>query len=213
VAKELIMNKQYAFVATFGRLLIAAIFLISGLGKIANPQMTQGYIASAGLPFPFLAYLIAIAIELGGGVLLVIGLRTRIVGIVMAIFTVAAALSFHHNLADPNQMAHFLKNIAITGGLLQVVAFGAGSFSIDGRRTTSRDGLSVSSIATSAKASGLARRESRRCLRPCLRLQRRPITGVAQRARLGSSNVIQLRLWAMSTPPPRFSGIWMIWPA
>src|SRR5258705_4052893 len=122
------MNKQYAFVATFGRLLIAAIFLVSGLGKLANPQMTQGYIASAGLPFPLLAYVTAVAIELGGGALLVVGFQARAASIVMATFTVAAALSVHHNLADQNQMAHFLKNIAITGGLLQVVAFGAGSF-------------------------------------------------------------------------------------
>jgi putative oxidoreductase len=144
------MNKQYPLVATFGRLLIAAIFLMSGLGKIANPQMTQGYIASAGLPFPLLAYLVAIAIEVGGGALLVVGFQTRIVAIVMAVFTVAAALSFHHNFADQNQMVHFLKNIAITGGLLQVVAFGAGSFSIDGRRATSRGASPVNSIPTAA---------------------------------------------------------------
>ena len=94
------MNKQHALVATFGRLLIAAIFLLSGFGKIANPEMTQGYIASAGLPFPLLAYLVAVAVEVGGGALLVVGFQTRIVGIVLAIFTVAAALSFHHNFAD-----------------------------------------------------------------------------------------------------------------
>ena len=132
------MNKQYAFVATFGRLLIAAIFLMSGLGKVANPEMTQGYIASAGLPFPLLAYLIAVAVEVGGGAILVVGFQTRIVGIVLAIFTVAAALSFHHNFADQNQMVHFLKNIAITGGLLQVVAVGAGRFSVDGQLANSR---------------------------------------------------------------------------
>jgi putative oxidoreductase len=131
------MNKQYALVATFGRLLMAAIFLVSGLGKIANPQMTQGYIESAGLPFPQLAYIIAIAVELGGGALLVVGFKTRIVGIVLAVFTVAAALSFHHNFADQDQMVHFLKNIALTGGLLQVVAFGAGRFSIDARLANS----------------------------------------------------------------------------
>jgi putative oxidoreductase len=144
------MNKQYALVATFGRLLLAAIFLVSGLGKTANPQMTQGYIASAGLPFPLLAYFTAIAIEIGGGALLVVGFQSRIVGIVMAVFTVAAALSFHHNFADQDQMAHFLKNIAITGGLLQVVAFGAGSVSIDNRLANSRGGSPVNSIPTSA---------------------------------------------------------------
>jgi putative oxidoreductase len=144
------MNKQQALVATFGRLLMAAIFLLSGIGKVAQPEMTQGYIASAGLPFPFLAYLVAVAIELGGGALLVVGFQARIVGIVMAVFTVAAALGFHHDLADQNQMVHFLKNIAITGGLLQVVAFGAGSFSIDGRLATSRGASPVNAIPTSA---------------------------------------------------------------
>ena len=144
------MNKQYALVATFGRLLIAAIFLMSGLGKVANPQMTQGYIASAGLPFPLLAYLVAVAIELGGGALLVVGFQTRMVGIILALFTVATALSFHHNFADPNQMAHFLKNIAITGGLLEVVAFGAGRFSIDGRAAKPRALSQVNSIPASA---------------------------------------------------------------
>jgi putative oxidoreductase len=144
------MNKQYSLAATFGRLLIAAIFLMSGLGKIANPEMTQGYIASAGLPFPLLAYLIAVAVEVGGGALLVVGFQTRIVSIVLAIFTIAAALSFHHNFADQNQMVHFLKNIAITGGLLQVVAFGAGRFSIDGRLTNSPGVSRVNSIPTSA---------------------------------------------------------------
>jgi putative oxidoreductase len=144
------MNKQIALVATFGRLLMAAIFLMSGLGKIANPQMTQGYIEAAGLPFPQLAYVIAIAIELGGGALLVVGFQTRIVGIVLAVFTVAAALSFHHDFADQNQMVHFLKNIALAGGLLQVVAFGAGRFSIDGRLANSSGDSPMNSIPISA---------------------------------------------------------------
>jgi putative oxidoreductase len=112
---------------------MAAIFLISGLAKIAAPAMTQGYIASAGLPFPLLAYLVAIVIEIGGGILLILGYRSRVVAGVMAAYTVAAAFGFHRNFADQNAMAHFLKNISITGGLLQVVALGAGSFSLDGR--------------------------------------------------------------------------------
>jgi putative oxidoreductase len=144
------VNKPYALVALFGRLLIASLFLISGLGKVTNPQMTQGYIASAGLPFPLLAYLFAVAVELGGGILLLIGFQTRIVGIVLAVFTMATALSFHHNFADQNQMVHFLKNVAITGGLLQVVAFGAGSFSLDSRLANSRGVSPVTSIPTSA---------------------------------------------------------------
>src|SRR5882672_6862880 len=127
------MLKDHPYVGAVGRVLIAAIFLISGLGKIATPALTQGYIASAGLPLPLLAYLVAIVIEVGGGILLILGYQSRIVAGVMAVYTVAAALGFHRDFADQNAMAHFLKNISITGGLLQIAAFGAGSFSIDGR--------------------------------------------------------------------------------
>jgi putative oxidoreductase len=129
------MKPYTSSTAALGRLLIAVIFLMSGLGKIAAPAMTQGYIASAGLPAPMLAYLIALVIEVGGGVLLLLGLQTRLAALVMALFSVATALSFHHDFADQNQMIHFLKNIAMAGGLLQVVAFGAGALSLDGRRT------------------------------------------------------------------------------
>jgi putative oxidoreductase len=121
------------YIGAVGRLLIAALFLISGLAKIATPALTQGFIASAGLPFPLLAYLVAIVVEIGGGILLILGYQSRVVASVMAVYTVAAALGFHRDFADPNAMAHFLKNISITGGLLQVVALGAGTFSVDGR--------------------------------------------------------------------------------
>jgi len=132
------MLKDNPYVCALGRLLVAALFLISGLGKIAAPALTQGYIASAGLPFPRLAYLVAIVIEVIGGILLILGYQSRIVASVMAVFTVAAALTFHSHFADQNAMAHFLKNISITGGLLQIAAFGAGTFSIDGRLAKSR---------------------------------------------------------------------------
>jgi putative oxidoreductase len=132
------MLKDYPYVGAVGRLLNAALFPVSGFGKIATPALTQGFITSAGLPFPLLAYLLAIVIEVGGGILLILGYQSRVVASVMAIFTVAAALSFHRNFADQNAMAHFLKNISITGGLLQIVALGAGTFSIDSRLANSR---------------------------------------------------------------------------
>lgn len=125
---------RISLLAAFGRVLIAIMFIFSGLGKIASPEATQGYIAAAGLPLPLLSYLLAIAVEVGGGVLLVIGFQTRIVSLVMAIFTLATAAFFHNDFADQNQMIHFLKNISIAGGLLQISAFGAGAFSIDGGR-------------------------------------------------------------------------------
>ncbi|QND54649.1 DoxX family protein (plasmid) [Phyllobacterium sp. 628] len=131
------MTNSNSYIAAGGRLLLAVIFLLSGLGKIAAPEATQGYIAAVGLPLPLLAYLVAIVVEVGGGLLLVLGYQTRIVSIVLAAFTVVTALAFHSNLADQNQMIHFLKNIAIAGGLLQVLAFGAGSLSLDARRASS----------------------------------------------------------------------------
>jgi putative oxidoreductase len=128
------MTSVSAPVAAIGRLLIAVIFVFAGLGKLAAPAGTIGYIASAGLPLPQVAYVVALVLELGGGVLLILGWQTRIVAAVVAVFTLATALSFHTNFADQNQMIHFLKNIAMIGGLLQVVAFGGGAWSLDGRR-------------------------------------------------------------------------------
>jgi putative oxidoreductase len=117
-----------------GRTFISAIFLISGLGKIAAPAGMIGYIKSAGLPLPLVAFAIAVVIEIGGGLALIAGYRTRLVAMVLAVFCVATALGFHNDLADQNQFIHFFKNIAMAGGLLQIVAFGAGRFSLDGQR-------------------------------------------------------------------------------
>lgn len=127
------MSNTQGFLPAFGRLLIAILFLLSGIGKIAAPAATIGYIGSAHLPFPEVAYGVALAIELAGGLFLLVGYRVRLVAAVLAVFTLAAGLGFHSNFADQNQMIHFMKNIAIIGGLLQVVAFGAGGFSLDAR--------------------------------------------------------------------------------
>jgi putative oxidoreductase len=121
-------------VPALGRLLLAAIFLMSGLGKLADPAATAAYIASKGLPLPELAAWGASAVEVFGGLLLIAGFQTRLAALALAGFTVAAAVLFHAEFGDRNQMIHFLKNIAIVGGLLQVVAFGAGAFSLDARR-------------------------------------------------------------------------------
>jgi putative oxidoreductase len=131
---SVLSENQIAALAGLGRFLIAVLFLLSGLSKLAAPIATQDYIAAAGLPLPLLAYLVAVAVELGGGLLLLIGYQTRIVALGVAAFTVAAALAFHHNFADQNQFIHFVKDIAISGGLFQVAAFGAGSFSLDARQ-------------------------------------------------------------------------------
>ena len=128
------MNATSSTVAAAGRVLIALIYLYSGVGKILAAGATQAYIASAGLPAPVLAYLIAIVVEVAGGMLLVLGFRTRIVAGVMAAYTIATALGFHHDFSNQDQLMHFMKNISMAGGLLQVVAFGAGALSLDTRR-------------------------------------------------------------------------------
>ena len=127
-------NTSADVTALLGRVLIAVIFLLSGLSKLAAPTATIGYIASAGLPLPQLGLVIAVLVEIGGSLALIAGYQTRWAAAVLAIFTIAAALAFHNNLADQNQFINFFKNIAMTGGLLQVVAFGAGRFSLDARR-------------------------------------------------------------------------------
>ncbi|MCM3605466.1 DoxX family protein [Cupriavidus pauculus] len=117
---------------------MAAIFLVSGVGKLAAPAATMGYIASVGLPAPALGLIGALILELAGAALLAAGYKTRLVALLLAGYAVVTALIFHHALGDQNQMFHFLKNLAMAGGLLQVVAFGAGAFSLDNRRTPAR---------------------------------------------------------------------------
>ena len=134
MATSATVRAESGIVPLIGRILIAAIFLLSGISKITAPAATIGYIQSAGLPAPTVAYGIAALIELGGGTLLVLGYRTRIVAAILTLFAFATAIGFHHNFADQNQFIHFFKNVAIAGGLLQVVAFGGGRLSLDARR-------------------------------------------------------------------------------
>jgi putative oxidoreductase len=117
-----------------GRILIAAIFLLSGISKITAPAAVMGYIASAGLPLPQIGLAIAVVVEVAGSVALILGFHTRWTAAILAIFTIATALAFHNKLGDQGQFINFFKNIAMTGGLLQIVAFGAGRFSLDARR-------------------------------------------------------------------------------
>ena len=127
------MRLKPDYTAAAGRVALAAIFVMSGLAKLADPGATQGYIASAGLPFPVLSCWGAAALEILGGAALVVGLKTRAAAVALAVFSIVTAIVFHSQFPDQNQMVHFMKNIAIVGGLLQVAAFGAGAISADAR--------------------------------------------------------------------------------
>jgi putative oxidoreductase len=119
--------KDYKYVPLLGRILIGIPFVMSGLSKLSAYAATTGYIASVGLPAPQLAFIVAVATELGGGLLLLSGYRARLVSLLLAVFCLVTALFFHHNFSDQNQMIHFLKNAMIAGGLLQITYYGAGA--------------------------------------------------------------------------------------
>jgi putative oxidoreductase len=115
-----------------GRLLIGIAFAMSGLSKLAAYDATIALIASSKLPLPApLAYAGAVMVEVGCGTLMIAGYQARAVASVLALFCVATAVFFHTNFADPDQIFHFIKNVVMTGGLLQIVAFGAGALSMD----------------------------------------------------------------------------------
>jgi len=125
--------ESYKFLPLLGRILLGAPFLMSGLGKLGAYAATVGYITAIGLPLPPLAFIVSVAIEIGGGLLLLSGYRVRFASLVLAVFSVLTAVFFHRNFADQNQMIHFLKNVMMAGGLLQITYFGAGAFSLDAR--------------------------------------------------------------------------------
>jgi putative oxidoreductase len=127
------VNPTTRFLPFAGRLLIGGIFLMSGLSKIPAYAGISAAISSAGLPLAPLGFVIALAVEIGLGLLLLVGYRTRPAALGLAIWCVVTAIFFHRNFADQTVMIHFLKNLMIAGGLLQVVHFGAGPVSLDSR--------------------------------------------------------------------------------
>ena len=112
-----------------GRVLLAHIFVLSAWSKIAGYAGTQGYMESVGVPGGLLP--LVIAVELLGGIALIVGFKTRWAAIGLAVFSVVAAAIFHSNLADPMQMINFMKNLAMAGGLLVLAQTGAVAPSVD----------------------------------------------------------------------------------
>jgi putative oxidoreductase len=132
-------NSLQDITALVGRILIAYLFIPAGIGKLMNFSGTVGYVASSGLPLPEVGAAIAIFVEVGLGIALLLGFKTRLTAFAMAVFTVAAALFFHKYWSAPDAMKmmqtiNFNKNLAIAGGLIALAGFGAGRLSIDGKR-------------------------------------------------------------------------------
>jgi len=122
-----------------GRLLLALLFLPAGIMKIGGFAGTAGYIASKGLPMPEVGAVVAILVEVVGGLALIAGFGTRVAAVVLAVFTLVATFVFHNYWGVPAEMQMvqqlmFFKNIAVIGGLLVLAAFGAGGWSLDAKR-------------------------------------------------------------------------------
>ncbi|TVT57023.1 MAG: DoxX family protein [Azoarcus sp. PHD] len=122
-----------------GRLLLAALFLPAGIGKLTGFSGTVGYISSVGLPLPEVAAALALIVEIGGGLALIAGFGTRLAALALGVFTLVASFFFHNywGVAAEQQFVQqllFFKNIAVAGGLFTLAAFGAGAWSVDARR-------------------------------------------------------------------------------
>jgi putative oxidoreductase len=119
------------WVGLLGRVLMSAIFIQAGIGKAMAPAATMGYFAHDGVPVPGAAYAVALLIEIGGGLLFLVGWRARVVALVLAVWCIATAMVAHYHPENRDAMIHFMKNVCMAGGFLQVVAFGAGRLSLD----------------------------------------------------------------------------------
>lgn len=117
--------------ALAGRILISFLFIKAGFGKILGYAGAAAYMGKMGVPGALLP--LVILTELGGGLLILVGYQTRIVAFLLAGFSLLAGLLFHLSVGDANNMIHFWKNVAIAGGFLGFVAFGAGGWSLDAK--------------------------------------------------------------------------------
>ena len=130
------MNAPVKLLPALGRVLLALIFVLGGIGKLGTIAATSAQMASQGIPYSNILVWAAVALELGGGLMLMTGLFARCVALVLFFYTLALALIFHAYWAVPaaaarTQHAAFFEHIAMMGGMLYVVAFGAGAYSID----------------------------------------------------------------------------------
>ena len=134
------MTDTLRYAAPLGRVLLALIFITSGFGKITGYAGTQGYMEAMGVPGALLP--LVILVDLGGGIALLVGWQARLSAFLLAGFSLLSGFLFHYlpslgmeGMEAQGNMISFMKNVSIAGGMLMVVAFGAGTLSIDGRKT------------------------------------------------------------------------------
>jgi putative oxidoreductase len=138
LTEEKSMNQSTLTAASqvVGRVLMSAIFIMAGISKLGAYTATQGYMESMGVPGVLLP--LVILLELGGGLAVLLGWQTRISAFLLAGFCIISALIFHANFGDQMQSILFMKNLAMAGGFLFLVAGGAGAWSLDAWRQASR---------------------------------------------------------------------------
>jgi len=122
------MEKLNDIIEVVGRLLLAALFIPAGYSKIGGYEGTQGYMEAMGVPGSLLP--LVILAELAGGIALLVGFQTRLAALGLAVFTIIASFLFH-SAPDQMQQIMFMKNIAVSGGLLLLFAYGSGAYSVD----------------------------------------------------------------------------------
>jgi len=126
-----------------GRILMSLLFILGGWGKLMGPAATQAMFVKQGLPMVEAAWVLAVLVELGGGLAILFGLFIRPVAVVCAAWCVATALIAHTNFADRIQEINFFKNMGMTGGFLYIAAFGAGAWSLDAWRAGRRGAVAA----------------------------------------------------------------------
>jgi putative oxidoreductase len=124
-------NSFQDIAALVGRLLLGAIFVWSGYGKLMTAAATTAYFAKLGLPLPEAAYCVTVFVELIVGLMFVLGLFTRGTALALAVSCLATAVAAHTNFTDRNMLIHFMKNLSMSGGFLYAAALGGGAYALD----------------------------------------------------------------------------------
>jgi len=133
-------NSPGSAVKLIGRILLSAVFIGSGLSKVMAFSMMTGYVAAKGLPMPAVALGIAAAVEILGGLAVLVGFKTTIASWILFLYVIPTTFLFHNfwalqGMEKMDNQAHFMKNLAIMGGLLILAASGAGGYAVDARKT------------------------------------------------------------------------------